>query len=368
MSIERAIPAASTLEHLSPLFPALEPDVIPVIAGPCSAESRVQVLETARQIAATGCVSAFRAGLWKPRTHPGGFEGVGAEGLAWLAEVKAATGMPVATEVATREHVEAAIAAGIDIIWIGARTSANPFAVQEIADALSTVANRVAVLVKNPVNPDIELWIGALQRIRLAGVRRLAAVHRGFSAYGRHLYRNPPQWRIPIELKRRYPQLPVYCDPSHIGGERSLVGGVARKAMEIGFDGLIVESHCSPECALSDKSQQLTPESLAALLGTLVARHGGACATDDLTLMRRQIDQIDDELLSLLSQRMMVSDKIGTYKREHNMSVVQTTRYTALINRLGDAAQSLGLAPDFVAALFETIHEESVRRQLSPEQ
>ena len=366
MTIERA--TTPSLGSLEPLFGELNDDTIPVIAGPCSAESREQVVETARQLASTGRVRAFRAGLWKPRTHPGGFEGVGVEGLTWLAEAKAVTGMRVATEVATREHVEAALAAGVDIIWIGARTSANPFAVQEIADALKAASSSVAVLVKNPVNPDIELWIGALQRLRLAGVRRLAAVHRGFSAYGRHIYRNPPQWRIPIELKRRYPRLPVYCDPSHIGGERGLVEGVARKAMEIGFDGLIVESHCRPESALSDKSQQLTPASLGALLAKLVARRSTPCITDDLTLLRRQIDQIDDELLSLLSQRMTISDKIGAYKRDHNMSVVQTTRYTALINRLGDAAQRLGLAPEFVASLFETIHEESVRRQLTSEQ
>ncbi|MDE5895006.1 MAG: 3-deoxy-7-phosphoheptulonate synthase, partial [Muribaculum intestinale] len=238
-----------------------------IIAGPCSAETEEQVLSTARELARNG-VKIFRAGIWKPRTKPGGFEGVGREGLPWLAKVKEETGMLTATEVATRQHVEDALAAGVDILWIGARTSANPFAIQEIADALQEAGKDVPVLVKNPVNPDLELWIGALQRLYNAGIHRLGAIHRGFSAYGKHLYRNMPQWHIPIELRRRFPNLTLVCDPSHIGGKRELVAPLSQQALDMGFDGLIIESHCDPDCAWSDKAQQVTPEVLNFILNT----------------------------------------------------------------------------------------------------
>lgn len=350
------------MNDLTELFPGADLSKPLVIAGPCSAETRSQLLETARGLAAGG-IKVFRAGLWKPRTHPGGFEGVGAEGLPWLRAVKAETGMYTATEVATRQHVEAAVAAGVDVLWLGARTTANPFAVQEVADAIAASGRDVAVMVKNPVNPDIELWVGALQRIYNAGVRRLVAVHRGFSAYGKHLYRNPPQWRIPIELGRRYPSLPLLCDPSHIGGKRALVASIAQQAYDIGFSGLIVESHCDPDRALSDSAQQVTPAELLAIISSLVVRDRSQSA-ESLSLLRRQIDQIDDELLELLSQRMRLSREIGLFKKERRMPVIQPDRYNALMNkRVADACE-LGLSPDFVRGLLAAIHEESVRQQI----
>ena len=241
------------MQDLKPLFPTIDSSKPIIIAGPCSAETEDQVMTTARELAANG-IKVFRAGIWKPRTHPGGFEGVGAEGLGWLARVKKETGMIVSTEVANRQHVEQALEAGIDMLWIGARTSANPFAMQEIADALAEASTDVPVLVKNPVNPDLELWIGAMQRIYNAGIRRIGAIHRGFSAYGKHLYRNLPQWHIPIELRRRFPELPVFCDPSHIGGKRELIASISQQALDMSFSGLIIESHCDPDCAWSDKA------------------------------------------------------------------------------------------------------------------
>lgn len=299
-----------------------------VIAGPCSAETEEQVMETAKNLAKNG-VRIFRAGIWKPRTKPGGFEGVGSVGLTWLQEVKKETGMLVATEVANKQHVEEALNAGVDVLWIGARTSANPFAMQEIADSL--VGADVPVLVKNPVNPDLELWIGAMQRIYNAGIRQIGAIHRGFSAYGKHLYRNMPQWHIPIELRRRMPELTLICDPSHIGGKRELVAPLSQQAMDMGFDGLIVESHCDPDSAWSDNSQQVTPEVLNFILNMLVVRDTTQ-TTESLTLLRQQIDQIDNDLLEALSKRMRISREIGQYKKEHSMPVVQTGRYDDILN------------------------------------
>lgn len=333
-----------------------------IIAGPCSAETREQVLETARDLAANG-IKVFRAGIWKPRTKPGGFEGIGAEGLEWLKEVKAETGMYTATEVATRQHVEAALAAGVDLLWIGARTSANPFAMQEIADALSEAKTDVPVLVKNPVNPDLELWIGAMERLYNAGVRRLGAVHRGFSAYGKHLYRNMPQWHIPIELRRRMPDLPIICDPSHIGGKRELVAPLSQQALDMGFDGLIIESHCDPDCAWSDKAQQVTPEVLNFILNTLVVRSEKQ-STESLTLLRQQIDQIDNEILESLNKRMRVSREIGQYKKEHRMPVVQTGRYDDIMKSRVKLATEMGMSAEFMRTVLSAIHEESVRQQI----
>ena len=254
---------------IQPIFPQLTDRQSLVIAGPCSAETREQVLDTARQLAQYG-IKVFRAGIWKPRTKPGGFEGVGSEGLEWMREVREETGMLLATEVANRHHVEEALKAGIDVLWIGARTTANPFAVQEIADTLAEHGANVPVMVKNPVNPDLELWIGAMQRIYNAGIHRIGAIHRGFSSYGKHLYRNMPEWHIPVELRLRYPSLPIVCDPSHIGGKRELIAPLSQQAMDMGFNGLIVESHCSPDSAWSDAAQQITPEILNFILGTLV--------------------------------------------------------------------------------------------------
>lgn len=341
-------------------FEGVDPKRPIVIAGPCSAETEEQVMATARELAKNG-VKIFRAGIWKPRTKPGGFEGVGEQGLAWLRRVKEETGMLVATEVATKQHVKAALDAGVDVLWIGARTSANPFAMQEIADALAGVD--VPVLVKNPVNPDLELWIGAMQRLYNAGLRRIGAIHRGFSAYGKHLYRNMPQWHIPIELRRRLPNLTIFCDPSHIGGKRELVASLSQQAMDMGFDGLIIESHCEPDSAWSDKSQQVTPEVLNFILHTLVVRDS-VQTTESLALLRQQIDQIDSELLEALSKRMRVSREIGQYKKEHSMPVVQTGRYDDILNSRARSAEELGMSGEFMKVVYQAIHEESVRQQI----
>lgn len=331
-----------------------------VIAGPCSAETEEQVMTTAKSLAKSG-IKIFRAGIWKPRTKPGGFEGVGEVGLKWLEQVKQETGMLVSTEVATKQHVEAALKAGIDILWIGARTSANPFAMQEIADSL--VGVDVPVLVKNPVNPDLELWIGAMQRLYNAGIRQLGAIHRGFSTYGKHLYRNMPQWHIPIELRRRFPNLTLICDPSHIGGKRELVAPLSQQAMDMGFDGLIIESHCDPDCAWSDKSQQVTPDVLNFILNTLVVRETTQ-TTESLSLLRQQIDQIDNDLLETLSKRMRISREIGQYKKEHRMPVVQTGRYDDILNSRAKAAEEMGMSGEFMRNIYQSIHEESVRQQI----
>ena len=341
-------------------LPGIEESRPIVISGPCSAETEEQVMETAKALASKG-IKIFRAGIWKPRTKPGGFEGIGVEGLTWLKEVKKETGMLVSTEVATAKHVFEALKAGIDVLWIGARTTANPFAVQEIADALKGVD--VPVLVKNPVNPDLELWIGALERINGAGLKRLGAIHRGFSSYDKKLYRNLPQWHIPIELRRRIPALPILCDPSHIGGKRELVAPLAQQAMDMGFDGLIVESHCDPDCAWSDKSQQVTPDVLNFILNTLVIRETTQ-TTENLTLLRQQIDHIDNELLEILNKRMRVSREIGQYKKEHSMPVVQATRYDAILNNRVKLAVEMGMSADFMKEVLEAIHGESVRQQI----
>lgn len=337
-----------------------------VMAGPCSAESAAQTLESARLLAARG-IKIFRAGVWKPRTHPGGFEGMGEQALEWLQQVKASTGMLTATEVATPAHLRMAVDAGIDGVWIGARTSANPFAVQELADALSELSperrDNLTVLVKNPVSPDLELWIGALQRIYDSGVRRLGAVHRGFSMYGENMYRNAPLWRIPFELRRRIPRLPILCDPSHIAGQRALVESVARQAMEMSYDGLIIESHCDPDSAITDSAQQLTPAALAELLPCLgIEKHSHS--GDELSALRTEIDTLDAELLDVLARRMSVARKIGALKRSKGIAVVQPDRYSRLVKELTAKAQERGLDPEFIRGILAAIHEESVRNQL----
>ncbi|MDE6611392.1 MAG: bifunctional 3-deoxy-7-phosphoheptulonate synthase/chorismate mutase type II [Muribaculaceae bacterium] len=336
-----------------------------VLAGPCSAESREQTLATAHGLASVG-IKIFRAGVWKPRTHPGGFEGIGSPALAWLGEVKEQTGMLVATEVATARHLAEAVEAGVDVVWIGARTSANPFAVQEIADALAALPaerrDSLAVLVKNPVNADLELWIGALQRINAAGIERLGAVHRGFSHYGASLYRNPPEWRVPIELHRRLPELPLICDPSHIGGRTDLIESIAQQALNLRFDGLIIESHCNPAAALSDASQQVTPARLAEILSGLVMPSDEE-HQEELDILRQQIDRIDDELLELLARRMQVSRDIGRYKHARRIPIVQPHRYNELMKQRVAMAATLGLPAEFVGDILAAIHEESVRQQ-----
>lgn len=351
------------MEDLLPItFEGYEISKPLIIAGPCSAETEEQVMETARNLAANG-IKIFRAGVWKPRTKPGGFEGMGEEALPWLQRVKKETGLLTATEVANRAHVLAAVGAGIDILWIGARTSANPFAMQEVADAIKETGTQAVVLVKNPVNPDLELWIGALQRIYNAGVRRLGAIHRGFSAYGKHLYRNLPEWRIPIELRRRYPNLPIICDPSHIGGKRELVAPLSQQAMDMGFDGLIIESHCDPDCAWSDKSQQVTPDVLNFILNTLVIRDENQ-STENLSLLRQEIDNLDNELLEVLAKRMQVSRDIGQYKKEHRMPILQAARYDSIMNSRAKQAMEMGMSGEFMRSVLSAIHEESVRQQV----
>ena len=334
-----------------------------IIAGPCSAESESQVLETARSLARLE-VPIFRAGLWKPRTRPGGFEGVGAVGLPWLRRVKEETGMLTATEIANRYHAENALDGGVDILWIGARTSANPFAMQEIADVIAERGVDVPVLVKNPVNPDLELWIGALQRLYNAGVRRLGAIQRRFTAYGHHIYRNLPQWHIALELRRRYPELPIICDPSHIGGKRELIAPLSQQALDMGFDGLIIESHCSPDEAWSDKAQQITPEVLSVILDTLVLRDKNE-TTESLALLRREIDRIDTELLEVLNRRMRVCRQIGRYKKEHSMPVVQARRYGDIMNSRVKSAVDMHMGAEFMRTVLSAVHEESVRQQIN---
>ena len=303
----------------------------------------------------------FRAGVWKPRTKPGGFEGQGEAALPWLQNVKKTTGMLVATEVATPEHVELALKYGIDILWVGARTSANPFAMQALADSLKGVD--VPVLVKNPVNPDLELWIGALERINQAGITRLAAIHRGFSSYDKKIYRNLPMWQIPIELRRRYPSLPILCDPSHIGGTRELIAPLCQQAMDLGFDGLIVESHCSPDNAWSDAKQQVTPDVLDYILSLLVIRDEKV-TTEGIYALRKQIDELDNQLIELLAKRMRVCREIGQYKKEHNMTVLQTSRYNEILDKRGAQGVLCGMSSEFIRSVFEEVHEESVRQQI----
>ena len=331
-----------------------------VIAGPCSAETEEQVMTTATQLAQKGC-HMFRAGVWKPRTKPGGFEGNGEPALKWMAEAKKETGMLMCTEVATPEHVELAMKYNIDLMWVGARTSANPFAMQELADAMRGI--EIPVLVKHPVNPDLDLWIGALERINLAGVKKLGAIHRGFSSYDKKIYRNLPMWQIPIELRRRIPELPIVCDPSHIGGRRELVAPLCQQAMDLGFDGLIVESHCNPDCAWSDAKQQVTPDVLDYIL-TLLQVRDETTTTGNIELLRKQIDVQDDKLLELLSQRFRVCREIGQYKKEHNMTVLQTGRYNEILDKRGAQGALCGMSEQFVKTVFEAIHEESVRQQL----
>ncbi len=357
--------------ELNGLLPAIDAaaDGAPVvIAGPCGAESREQVLETARALAEAG-IKVFRCGLWKPRTMPGCFEGVGEEGLPWLREAKRLTGMLTATEVATPAHLNAALDGGVDILWLGARTTVNPFLVQEIADAAAERIARgdtVRLLVKNPVNPDVDLWIGAIQRLYNAGVRHISAVHRGFTAYGERRFRNPPQWPVAVELRRRVKGIQIICDPSHIGGSRALVEPLAAEAVRRGFDGLIVESHRDPDAALSDASQQLTPADLAAMLARVTLPRPAATERPDAELeaLRQRIDAVDDQLMELLARRMEIAREIGRLKERHNLPVLQPHRYDALISNRAEAAERLGMSDTFARKLLAIIHEESVRQQL----
>lgn len=331
-----------------------------MIAGPCSAETPEQLLVTARALADKG-IGIFRAGVWKPRTKPGGFEGVGAEALAWLQEVRRQTGMRVATEVATPQHAVQALAAGIDILWIGARTSTDPFAVDQIASSIA--GSGVEVYVKNPPFPDVEAWIGAIERIERAGIVSISAVCRGFRAYGDILYRNRPQWPVAIELKRRRRDLPVLVDPSHIAGRRDLVETISQQALDMRFDGLMIESHCDPDSAWSDAAQQLTPDDLGQMLSRLVVRDNSV-VSDELSSLRAEIDMADEELLELLARRMGIARRIGLYKKTHDMTVVQPDRYGRLLKAALEKAEEKGLNPETVSKVMYALHEESVEQQL----
>ena len=331
-----------------------------IIAGPCSAESEEQVMSVASELKNRG-ITLFRAGVWKPRTRPGCFEGVGQEALQWLQRAKRELDIPVSTEVATAVHVEQALAAGVDLLWIGARTTANPFAVQEIADALRGVD--VPVLIKNPVNPDVDLWIGAFERIDNAGVKRLGAIHRGFSAYGEKFYRNAPQWQLPIEFRRRLGNVPMICDPSHIGGKRELVFSLSQQALDLNFDGLMIGTHCNPVCALSDARQQVTPDELEIILGKLVHRSADAVNADFLSY-RNRLDEIDDMLMELLVKRMAISREIGAVKREKGLTVFQPFRYNKTIERYTKYCSDSKMDIEAVKSIFEAVHSESIRQQL----
>ncbi|MDR2520393.1 MAG: bifunctional 3-deoxy-7-phosphoheptulonate synthase/chorismate mutase type II [Bacteroidales bacterium OttesenSCG-928-I14] len=333
-----------------------------IIAGPCSAETEKQVIITAQKLSNKG-IKIFRAGTWKPRTKPGGFEGIGINGLIWLQKIQKEIGMYVATEVATHTHVIEAAKHNMDILWIGARTTANPFAVQEIANALKVIKFKGPILIKNPVNPDLELWIGAIERIYNAGIRKIGVIHRGFSSYDKKLYRNLPQWHIPIELKRRIPNLPLIADPSHIGGKRELIAPISQQAMDLNYDGLIIESHYDPDKAWSDKEQQITPDSLSYIINLLVIRDTKQ-TTESLTELRQQVDEIDTELLSILAKRMRISKEIGQYKKEHNMPVLQTNRYDEILEKRSEQAKEIGIEFNFLKRIFEAIHEESIRQQI----
>jgi len=333
-----------------------------LIAGPCSVESEEQMLETAVQLSAYE-VTVIRGGIWKPRTRPGSFEGVGVRGLRWLKQAGNAVGLPVATEAAKPTHVEECLKAGVDILWIGARTATNPFALQEIADALRGVD--IPVMIKNPVNPDLELWIGAIERINKAGITKIMAVHRGFSTYGEHLYRNRPIWRIPIELRRRLPYLPLICDPSHICGKRSYIMAVSQQAMDFLFDGLMIEVHCAPPTALSDARQQVTPPQYGKLINKLhyVSSDGPARLPEEIKLLRKEIDAIDNDMIALLAKRMECVRHIGTWKRAHNVSLFQPGRWEhVLLDRVRSSARH-HLSESFARDLFEHIHEEALNIQ-----
>jgi chorismate mutase len=340
------------------------PGRVPVIAGPCSAETFDQVMEDAKAIAALGQVGIFRSGVWKPRTRPNSFEGNGIKALEWLLEVRKQTGLLTTVEVANTEHVEDALKFGVDILWIGARTSVNPFSVQEIADSLKGVD--IPVLIKNPINPDLNLWIGALERVNQAGIKKMAAIHRGFNNYESSHYRNSPRWEIPIQLMTAVPNIPVICDPSHITGNREWVPEVAQKGMNLGMHGLMIETHPDPEKAWSDADQQVTPAKLGELIGKLVIRQqesADAALLDRLMQLRRIIDSIDEELLQILAKRLKVIEEIGEHKKDHNITIFQLERWNEILNTRGDLATKINLDSEFVKRIMSEIHKESIQIQ-----
>jgi chorismate mutase len=335
-----------------------------VIAGPCSAETREQVLATAGEIAATGRVDVLRAGIWKPRTKPGMFEGVGAVGLGWLQDARKETGMPVTVEVATAKQVEQALAHEIDILWIGARTTVNPFSVQEVADALRGVS--VPVLIKNPINPDLELWSGAVERVARSGVKHIGLIHRGFSSYGNTDFRNPPMWHLAIDMKLRYPELKLLNDPSHICGRRDILVEVAQKAIDLDFDGLMIEAHIHPDEAWSDAAQQVTPARLLEMLNEIAWRREDTNSNAyhvALDRLRNEINELDDELMQILGRRMRIAEKIGDYKRENNITILQPGRWQEIIEKAYQKGEKLGLSREFIHRYFDAVHLESINHQ-----
>ncbi len=335
-----------------------------IISGPCSAETEEQVIQTALKLKETGKVDVLRAGIWKPRTRPGNFEGVGAKGLPWMQQAKKLTGLPIAVEVATAKQVEDALHFGVDILWIGARTTVNPFSVQELANALRGVA--IPVFVKNPVNADLELWIGAMERVSKAGIEKIGLIHRGFSSYGNTDFRNAPMWHLAIEMKRRYKDIPFLIDPSHISGNRQLLQEVTQNAIDLDYDGIIIESHIDPDHAWSDAAQQITPRQLDALLDRIVWRHEAVASRklhEKLEQLRQDIDQLDDEVLQLLSRRMKVAEQIGQYKKDNKVTILQTTRWNEVLERVCQKGKKLGLSSEFVTQYFDAIHMESIKHQ-----
>jgi chorismate mutase len=335
-----------------------------IISGPCSAESEEQVIQTAVQLAGTGVVDIFRAGIWKPRTRPGTFEGVGTKGLPWLQAARKISGLPVTVEVANAKQVEDALHFEVDILWIGARSAVNPASVQDIANALK--GTDVPVLIKNPINPDLDLWTGAVERIAKAGVENIGLIHRGFSVFGNTEFRNPPMWHLPIEMKRRHPGLMMICDPSHICGRRDILLELSQKAIDLDFDGLMIESHINPDSALSDAKQQITPQVLKSLIEKIVWRHESTSENSfnlALEKLREQINQIDDELMQLISQRMKIADKIGEYKKDNNITILQTTRWNEILDKATRKGKILGLGEEFIEKYFAAIHMESINHQ-----
>jgi chorismate mutase len=335
-----------------------------IISGPCSAETESQMVSTAKQLAATGKVHAIRAGIWKPRTRPGQYEGAGEEGLKWLMAAKQETGLPVTTEVANAAHVEACLKAGVDILWVGARTTVNPFSVQEVADALKGVD--IPVMVKNPVNPDLELWIGALERLSRAGITKMAAIHRGFSSFEKGPFRNAPMWDLAIELKTKLPELEIICDPSHISGNRDLIALVAQKALDLDMSGVMIESHINPDAAWSDAKQQVTPAALDKIIQNLVVRtvsSDNKSFKDTLSILREQIDQLDDEIMQKLASRMKVSEKIGQYKKDNNVTILQVNRWEEIIKTRVMMGMAMGLDEGFTRDLLRLVHHESIQVQ-----
>ena len=335
-----------------------------VIAGPCSAETEEQVIETAKGLRELG-INVYRAGIWKPRTHPGSFEGVGSEGLRWMQKAKREYGLKIATEVAGEKRVFECLKFGVDLVWLGARTTANPFLVQEIADALKDTD--IPVLVKNPVNPDLDLWIGALERLNRAGIRKLGVIHRGFSTFDKIQYRNDPQWQVAVELRSRHPELPFFVDPSHMAGCREYIREISQRSLDLGFEGLMIESHCNPSAALSDARQQLTPEQLSDLLyNQIKVKDKDSDAPEwkeNIDQLRAKIDVIDENILYALASRMKVSRKIGEYKKANNVAILQTSRWDAVLEKVVEKGEEYGLNDRFIKAVFNAIHEASVEVQ-----